>query len=195
MASGDDRLMSLVGSGDREALAQLVDRHKDRLVNYLTRLTGHRDRAEELAQETFLRVFQSSSRYREEGKFLPFLYRIATNLARSEERKERRARWFASLPVGPEASAASAFHAASTGPTGDAGLIRAERGRMLRQALRGLPLAFRVPVVLFAVEGWSQRAIADLMGCREGTVKSRIHRGRERLRIALAPYWLGREGA
>jgi RNA polymerase sigma-70 factor (ECF subfamily) len=182
--SADGELMAQVAAGDREALALLVDRHKDRLVNYLTRLTGHRDRAEELAQDTFLRLFQSSSRYREEGKFLPYLYRIATNLARSEDRRERRARWFASLP-----------HTEAADPVAETGLLREEGGRALRAALRGLPLAFRVPVVLFAVEGWSQKAIAELLGCREGTVKSRIHRGRERLRRALAPYYLGSEGA
>ena len=87
---GDAELMTRVRSGDREAFAQLVDRHKDGLVNYLTGLTHSRDRAEELAQESFLRLYQHSARYREQGQFVPFLFRIATNLLRSEERRARR---------------------------------------------------------------------------------------------------------
>ena len=88
----DATLMSRVRLGDREAFGQLVDRHKDGLVNYLTGLTRSRDRAEELAQESFLRLYQSSARYREQGQFVPFLFRIATNLLRSEERRARRFR-------------------------------------------------------------------------------------------------------
>ena len=85
----DAELMVSMARGDREALAVVVDRTKDDLVNYLTRLVGRREPAEELAQDTFLRLFEAAPRYREEGKFQAFLYRIATNFARSYERRER----------------------------------------------------------------------------------------------------------
>jgi RNA polymerase sigma-70 factor (ECF subfamily) len=178
----DAELMARMGQGDVQALAGLVDRHKDAMVNYLARLTGSRDRGEELAQEAFLRLYQSASRYREEGRLLSYLYRIATNLARSEERRFRRFR------VLSGALAAGNGHHPPTGPSR---LLRQEERRLLGRALSELPLRFRVPIVLHAVEGWPYEAIARFLRTSEGTIKSRIHRGRERLRARLAPY---REG-
>jgi hypothetical protein len=91
MTSVDDaELLVRVQSGDRDAFAALVNRHKDRLVNYLTVLVRDRDRAEELAQEFFLKLYVHAHRYQERGQLLPYLYRIATNLVRSEERTRRR---------------------------------------------------------------------------------------------------------
>ena len=170
---------------DLGALASLVDRHKDCLVNYLARLTGHRDRGEELAQEAFLRLFQAAPRYREEGRLLPYLYRIATNLMRTEERRERRFRLFSLLhPHGP--SGQPHAHAVAPGR-----LLQREAQREVQRALAELPLAFRSAVVLHGIEGWSYQAIAELLGCREGTVKSRIHRGHRLLRERLRGYWKG----
>ncbi|HSM49843.1 MAG TPA: sigma factor, partial [Thermoanaerobaculia bacterium] len=86
----DAELMARIRKGDRGAFAALVDRYKDPLVSTLARLTGSRDRAEDLAQETFLRLFRGASRYVEQGRLRPFLFRIAVNLARGEERRRRR---------------------------------------------------------------------------------------------------------
>ncbi|MFP5289355.1 MAG: RNA polymerase sigma factor, partial [Thermoanaerobaculia bacterium] len=75
----DAGLMDRVRSGDRDAFSDLVERHKDAVVNYVTRLTGNRDRAEDLAQETFLRLFRSAGGYTEQGLLRAYLFRIATN--------------------------------------------------------------------------------------------------------------------
>ena len=181
----DGELMARVRSGDREAFGQLVGRHKDGLVNYLTGLTRSRDRAEELAQESFLRVYQSSSRYREQGQFVPYLFRIATNLLRSEERRARRWQWLSS-------KIASNGH--DPGPSPQARLLKDEATERVAQALAELPLKYRSPLVLREIEGWSYKDIASALGCEEGTVKSRMNRGRERLRHLLAPYWNGEKG-
>ncbi len=184
--AADADLMARLRAGDQAALGDLVERHKDGLVSYLARLTGRRERGEELAQEAFVRLLQSVSRYREEGKLLPYLYRIATNLARSDNRRERRFRPFAlAAPEGREPQAAD-----SSGD-GPERLLRQETQRLVGEALAALPLRFRVPVTLYAIEGWSYEAIAETLGTSVGTVKSRIHRGRERLRQRLEPYWQG----
>ncbi len=175
----DEELMARLRGGDREALATLVDRYKDAIVTYLARLTGDRDRAEDLAQETFLRLFRGAARYAERGLLRAYLYRIATNLARSEARRAQRLRLLAPLLLaGAHEPAASA-----------AGLLRDELQRQVAAAVAALPLRWRVPVVLHEIEGWPYAEIAAELGLREGTVKSRIHRGRERLRRALEPYW------
>ncbi len=178
----DARLMEKVRAGDREAFGDLVDRHKDKLVGYLTRLTADRSRSEDLAQEAFLRVFRSASSYREQGQLTAYLFRIATNLLRSEERKARRwqlltPRLVAAAPAGP--------------PTPHSELVSREISRQLEQALAALPLKFRAPLVLYEIEGSSYRTIAEVLSCSEGTVKSRIARARGRLREALAPIWNG----
>jgi hypothetical protein len=78
--------MRRVQGGDREAFATLVERHKAPLLRLLTALSRDRDRAEEVAQDAFVRLFELSHRYRERGQFTPYLYRIAANLLRTEDR-------------------------------------------------------------------------------------------------------------
>ena len=178
----DAELMEQMRAGDQGAFAQLINRHKNPLVNYLVRLTGCRDRAEEHAQEAFLRLYQASKRYAEQGRLLPYLYRIATNLVRSEERKARRWQFlsyaFSSNGHRPE-------------PSPQALLLKAEVKQKVTAALRELPTHYRAPLVLREIEGWSYQDIARAIGCREGTVKSRINRGRSQLRDILEPYMNG----
>jgi len=181
----DAELMSRVSCGDREAFAQLVDRHKNGLVNYLTRLTRSRDRAEELAQESFLRLYQHSARYQEQGQLVPFLFRIATNLLRSEERRARRWRLL---------SLKFSSNGRDPRPSPQGRLLKEEATEHVVRALAELPLKYRSPLVLREMEGWSYQDIAATLGCGEGTVKSRIHRGRTRLRRLLSPYWNGGQG-
>ncbi len=178
----DAALMAAARAGEREAFATLVERHKDAVVNYLTRLTADRDRAEDLAQETFIRLWRAP-RYDEQGKLLPFLFRIATNLVRTEERRARR--WRLIAAVLPHAQAAAAARAPAPDPV--AAMERLElRGQLVR-AIAGLPFAYRVPLVMRDVEDLSYEEIAAALGCPEGTVKSRISRARTLLREQLAP--------
>ncbi len=178
----DADLMVRVRAGDRDAFADLVDRHKDAVVNYLTRLTGSRDRAEDLGQETFLRLFRAVAGYVEQGYLRAYLFRIATNLVRSEERRERRQRLLLPLLGGdPDRSE----------PLAHAGLLRQELQRELAAAVARLPLRYRVPLVLHEIEGWSYADVAAELDCREGTIKSRIHRGRQSLKRQLESYWYG----
>lgn len=178
----DATLMARVRAGDREAFADLVDRHKDAVVNYLTRIAGSRDRAEDLGQETFLRLFRSAAGYVEQGYLRAYLFRIATNLVRSEERRERRHRLLMPL-LGGEPD--------RTEPAAHVGLLRQELQRELTEAVARLPLRYRVPLVLHEIEGWSYADIAVELECREGTIKSRIHRGRQALKRQLEAYWNG----
>lgn len=179
----DGALMVRVRGGDDAAFEVLVDRYRDPLVNYLTHLTGSRERAEEFAQEAFYRLYRHAARYDERERLAPYLFRIATNLVRSEYRRARR--WKLLLPwLGEETHAAAP---AAPGRT----LMESEIQRQVRAALGSLPETYRAPLVLREIEGWSYQEIAAALGCREGTIKSRINRGRERLRQLLAPYWNG----
>ncbi|HEX8171640.1 MAG TPA: sigma-70 family RNA polymerase sigma factor [Thermoanaerobaculia bacterium] len=176
----DDALMQRVREGDEDAFAQIVDRYKNSLTNYLTHLVRSRERAEEVAQDAFVRLYRNAAKYRQDEKLGPYLFRIATNLVVSEMRRAKR--WTLLLP---RLHASTAQHA----PAPDAALLSDEIQRHVSQALETLPIKYRAPLVLFELEEWPYDAIAAALGLPLGTVKSRISRARELLRGKLAPYW------
>ncbi len=180
----DAALMARVRAGSRDAFAEVVERHKDAVVNYLTRVTGDRDRAEDLAQETFIRLWRAP-RYDEQGKLLPFLFRIATNLVRTEERRARR--WRLLAPLLPHAGVPVIRAGGAAPDPARMALCHELRERLVKE-IAALPLAFRAPLVLRDVEELSYEEIAAALGCPEGTVKSRINRARSILRERLEPY-------
>lgn len=176
----DSELYQRTRSGDRAAFGELVERHKDGLVNYLTRLCGSLETAEDLAQESFLRLYERGGRYSEQGKLKAYLFRIGTNLFRSQMRREQR--W---QRLGQLFLSANGHHSEARQ---QARILQDELGQELSSALLDLPLQYRTPLILAFVEGWSHREIAELMRCRVGTVKSRIHRGRKLLQAQLGHY-------
>jgi RNA polymerase sigma-70 factor, ECF subfamily len=178
----DADLMARVRGGDQDAFAAIVDRYKDAVVGYISRLTGSRDRADEIGQETFVRLYRTAQRYDERGRLAPYLYRIATNLLRTEEIRARRRR-FLLLQYGAYGDRCE--------DTAERRMLADELARQVQDAIAILPLRYRAPVVLRDIEGWSYQDIARALGCHEGTVKSRIARGRDCLRRALAPYRAG----
>jgi RNA polymerase sigma-70 factor, ECF subfamily len=180
----DGALLRLAHAGDRAAFGELVDRHKDALVAYLARLTGRADEAEDLAQEVFVRLYERARAYRDEGKLRSYLFSIATNLVRSQERQRRRREVLRSIFLAPPNGHRSP-------PQQQARLLNDELRRRLAEAIADLPLRYRTPLVLYEIEGWSYSEIGELTGCNSGTVKSRIHRGRRRLKECLEPYRQG----
>jgi RNA polymerase sigma-70 factor (ECF subfamily) len=181
----DDALMQRVREGDDDAFAEIVDRYRDSLVNYLTHLVRSRDRAEEIAQDAFVRLYRNAANYRERERLGPYLFRIATNLVVTEARREKR--WSLLLPR---------LHASTrqSTPPPDTTLFADEIQRQVSAALEKLPLKYRAPLVLFEMEEWSYEEIARALEVACGTVKSRISRARELMRRHLAPWWIGGEG-
>jgi RNA polymerase sigma-70 factor (ECF subfamily) len=183
LAISDSELFLRARDGDQSAFGELIDRHKNSLVSYLTYLCGDFDRAEDLAQEAFIRLYERGAGYRDQGKLQAYLFRIATNLFRSEIRTERRRSQLRQIFLPAEQQHSEAGQ--------DRRLLATELGDQLAAALLQLPLHFRTPLILAHVEGWSHREIARVIGCREGTIKTRIHRGRQLLRQQLEPYQKG----
>ena len=169
---------------DREAQWELpswdeiVRTHSTRVYRLAYRLTGNQHDAEDLTQEVFVRVFRSLASYKP-GTFEGWLHRITTNLFLDGARRRQRIRFEGlgedadqRLP-GTEASPAQAWD--ETHLDGD-----------IQAALQALPPDYRAAVVLCDIEGFSYEEIAATMGVKLGTVRSRIHRGRAQLRVALA---------
>ena len=177
---------------DPESFTALVNRYKNQIVNYLTRLTGERERAEDVAQETFVRFYQNLHSYREEGNVAAYLFRIATNLVRSEERRKKR--WRLLEPMFSKGGrSADGVHTVETPPTPgpQKQLLASEAHLHVTRAIAELDIHFRAPLVLREIEGLSYREIAEVLDLNEGTVKSRLHRAKDLLKQKLEPYWKG----
>ena len=152
--------------------------HADRVYRLAYRLSGNRADAEDLTQETFVRVFKSLAEYTP-GTFEGWLHRITTNLFLDMVRRRQRIR-FDALPEDAGDRLASREH----GP--EQAYEQMNLDPEVQAALDALPADFRVAVVLCDLEQLSYEEIAATLGIKVGTVRSRIHRGRVLLRDALA---------
>lgn len=164
------------GEGEMPSWAELVQEHADSVYRLAYRLTGNQHDAEDLTQETFMRVFRSLKHY-QPGTFEGWLHRITTNLFLDMVRRRAKIRMEA-LPEdyervpGTAMSPEEAYSTANLDPA-------------LQHALDELSPDFRVAVVLCDVVGMSYEEIAETLGVKMGTVRSRIHRGRAQLRESL----------
>jgi RNA polymerase sigma-70 factor (ECF subfamily) len=175
----DDRLLERAAAGDEEAFRLLVRRWEGALLAFLERMTGSREEAEDLAQETFLRAFRNAKRYRSRGRFKSWLFRIAGNLTRSRLRRRKIVAWVRFDP--------GAHDVPGDEPPPDRALEGEERRRAVRAALMELPERQREAVVLRRWEEMSVREIAETMGTTEPAVDSLLHRAIVTLRRTLAP--------
>lgn len=163
-------------ASDMPSWDALVRQHADRVYRLAWRLTGNQHDAEDLTQETFVRVFRSLHKY-QPGTFEGWLHRICTNLFLDQVRHQQKIRMEA-LPEDYD-------RVESTGPTPEQVFNDTHLDPDLQAALDSLSPDFRVAVVLCDVEGMSYEEIADTLGVKMGTVRSRIHRGRSQLRAFL----------
>ena len=166
---------------DMQLVADLVERCQHRLVRYLLYLTGTRESAEDLAQETWIRVLQRGSQYNDRQRFEPWLFAIARNLAIDYLRKKRKGVATASLPNDRDAmllvpcSDPSPFEAAA----------RSEDAMRLAGRLQILPPLYREALLLRFQEDLSLAEMAQVLGAPITTVTSRIYRGLAALRSAF----------
>jgi len=182
-------LMARVQARDEAAFGRLVNRHVDSLHRYLTRLTGSTADADELAQETFLRLWQQAGSYRPGTvRLTTWLHRIAHNAAVDRLRRRRGEARTApgDVPGNPAANPSV--------PAGDLALdthdpetlaAAAETGHLLERAIAALPPSQRAALLLCQVQGFSNREAAEIIGQSARGVESLIARARRSLRTAL----------
>lgn len=182
---GELALILKTKNGDLEAFGELVRTHQSLVVNFCYGMLANREDAEDLAQETFLRAFSAIKNYKPRAKFSTWLLTIAKNLTLNFLRNKRRRgerteprRWadgendpIAALPA--------------TNPRPDEALLRKERAQWVHGAMQELSDTHQSIVILRDFEGMTYEEIANVMGCRKGTVKSRLSRAREQLREIL----------
>lgn len=162
------------GTGDMPSWSELVAEHADGVYRLAYRLSGNKQDAEDLTQETFMRVFRSLKNYKP-GAFKGWLHRITTNLFLDMVRHRSTIRMEALNETTYDRYPGSE-------PAPDEAFINANLDPTLERALFSLSPDYRVAVVLCDMEGLSYEEIAETLGVKMGTVRSRIHRGRKQLR-------------
>lgn len=176
----DTELMRRVQMGDEAALGALMQRWELSLKAVIGRIVLNASEAEELAQETFVRVWQQRGKYRPDAAFRPWVFTIAVNLARN------RLRWWKRRPV----VALDDWTEVPTddGAVDDSGtrrLERAERVKAVRDAIADLPTELREALILFEYEQMSYAEIAETVGASTKAVENRIARARAKLGVTL----------
>ncbi len=168
-------LVQQIQAGDEMAFGEIVRMYKDKIVNYLWQLTGDYQKAVELSQETFMRVFFKSNKYKPIAPFSSWIYSIASNLAKSELKRTRRV---LTVPLDLVENKVSDSY-----QTGDC--LNSDLSKIVRKALNALHPRYRIPVILKDIEGFSQEEIAQILKKPVGTIKARISRGRNYLKKEL----------
>lgn len=183
----DHELVEKAHRGDVEAFRELVERYGTKVFKTAFRITGNRQSAEDVVQETFLRIHRRLGRFDHRAKFGTWLYRIATNCAIDHVRKEQRraARALMENDQGLDGMT-------SPEPRADRLLHSAEIGQAVRRVLDELSQRERTAFVLRHYEGRSISEIAEILGIRGNACKSTIFRAVQKLRAALEPIVRGR---
>jgi RNA polymerase sigma-70 factor (ECF subfamily) len=195
LATASDRaVVGRARQGVDDAYRELVRRYRDRVIASVFRVVRHRERAEDLAQETFVKAFAALDHFRSERRLAPWLLKIATNAANeyvSRVRPDSPLSRLALTPTHLDRDALPIATADPTGAPGDTPTAQSDsRARGLQEALNGLRWDFRQCVILRHIEQRSHEEIAAIMQVPVGTVKSHLVRARKQLRSMI-----GRDGA
>ena len=184
----DADLVAQYLAGQRFAFHELVVRYQDRLLNFIYRTIGDRARAEDLVQETFVRVYRHLHRFDPTKKFSTWIYTIASNLAKNELRNRSRNPLvlFQTLKKNWDADHRPLEWEDTQYKPDD--LFRKRHLReKVEEAVRQLPEHHRIVFVLREMEGKTYEEIADITTCNLGTVKSRLNRARNNFANIIAP--------
>ena len=185
---GDSELVARYLAGETRRFRELVERYEDRMVNFIQRSIGDRDRAQDLAQEVFIRVYRHLKRFDQEKKFSTWIYTIASNLAKNELRNRARNPLvlFQTLTSSwDDDHRPLQFEDSSMRP--DDLYHKRRLQELVEGAAAQLPDHHREVFVLREIEGKTYEEIAEITGTQLGTVKSRLNRARNRFAQIIGP--------
>jgi RNA polymerase sigma-70 factor (ECF subfamily) len=187
-ALSDHELVALAQKGNEKAYRELLGRYQRPVFSLVYRMLRDREQSEDLAQETFVRVFNNIGRYDPKYKFSSWIFKIATNLTIDHIRKKEVATVSidgSRYAVTADEIEASTITVASGDENPEELLEAKELGESIEQAIGALRAEYRTAILLRHVEGREYQEIADIMSLPLGTVKTFIHRARHELREKL----------
>jgi len=188
-ADADLAVVRRVQAGDVAAFDRLISKYRERVVGIVYNMTSNREDAADLAQDAFIKAFQSIHRFQGQASFFTWLYRIAINSTLSHLRKNRLRAFFSLEAIREDDPVSKEVVDALTDRTGvgrDA-FVR-ELQEKLNDAMQKLSINHRTVVTLFEIDGLSHQEIAEVMSCSVGTVRSRLHYAKQLLQAELQPY-------
>ncbi|MBN1879228.1 sigma-70 family RNA polymerase sigma factor [bacterium] len=174
----DEALMLQVKDGNHDAFGELLRRYERQLTVFFLRQLGDEDGARDLVMDTFLRIYKAAYRYEPRAKFSTYIYQVARNLIINEAQK-REIRKADSLD---QMNENSSLQLAMDDPDPEQVLARKEQQLLVQKALEDLPEDQRTILILLEYQELSYERVAQIMGCSMGTVKSRMHRARQKVR-------------
>ncbi len=172
----DFELIRKFQSGDEAAFTKLVLKHKEKVRNLIYLTLGDVDYIDDISQDVFISAFKMLSNFRYESKFTTWLYRVTVNKCKDYLRKKKVRSIFSPIDE-------HEYHLRSRTKSDSMDI-----SRMVRKAIDKLPAKLREPLILRDIEGLSYKEIADKSGLEVGTIKSRIFRARQALKIILEPF-------
>ena len=180
----DEELIRNFQQGDERAYNEIVNRFSGPLLNFIYRIIGDSAFAEDLLQETFIRVYQNKNSYREIAKFSTWIYTIASNLSKTELRRQKVRRWFS---LSGSKNDDRPMEIANKDYTPDETMLQNSTLSLIHQEIQKLPISFKEVIILRDVQELSYEEISTILNIPLGTVKSRVNRGRARLQKTLKP--------
>lgn len=182
----DARLVKLARKGNQAAFAELVDFYKDKIFHLAYRMLNNRHEAEDIVQETFLRVYKNFDRYDEKQKFSTWIYRIATNLCIDRLRKRKPSYSLDAELNDQDGSADGYTLIPGDERTPETEYLLSETQLTIHDAIDHLPAKYKSVMVLRYLQELSLQEIGEVLNMPVTTVKTRVHRGREYLRKRLS---------
>ena len=180
----EKRLTMLALKGDQQAFAEIVELYKDKIYYLGYRMLNNRHEAEDVVQETFLRVFKSLDRYDPGQKFSTWIYRIATNLSIDHLRK-RKPTYSLDADMNDQEGLDGYSMLPSDDRTPESEFMISETKQTVYDAIESLPAKYKSVMILRYLQEMSLQEISDVLDIPVTTIKTRVHRGREFLRKKL----------
>jgi len=178
----DEQLMSLFQGGDENAYIELVNRYKDKLINFIFNYLGDLESSEDVVQETMIKLYQKKHYYKEIAKFSTWLYTIAKNLANTELRKRKQKK---TTLLSQFSKDDKTYELPSNDPEPGQEIQTDIVNKIIRDAVDQLSEKFKIVIVLRDIQGLAYEDISEIINVPIGTVKSRINRARLQLQVEL----------
>lgn len=187
-ADSDLLVVRQVQAGDVAAFDKLILKYRERLFGVVYNLTANREDAADLTQDSFIKAFQAINRFQGNCSFFTWLYKIAVNRTLSHLRRNRMRSFFSLEKLNEEGFTSEVVDKITDKKGGDRELFLRELQEKLNEAMQKLSIPHRTVITLFEIDGLGHGEIAEIMGCSEGTVRSRLHYAKQVLQGELSKY-------
>ena len=184
----DWAIVQRVQNGEVSAFNQLVQKYRQPLFSTIYNMTGNREDATDIAQEVFIKAFQSIKRFRGQASFYTWLYRIAVNSSITFIKRAKKQRFINYETIDETIVSSEILEYFTAKTKTEKGALLKELQEKLNEALQKLSPKHRIVVILHEVEGMNHKEIADITKTSEGTVRSRLHYAKKMLQAFLQEY-------